>query len=405
VTEIASIKTLVRNQLEEAQWRGFDPFDGLNTPYLQPLVSGAMARLPGVALLRLVILQAVKRSPWNFRRLIGVRAQENAMSWAVGALGASAANAGGAPDGSEWIARALEKMHSLRGESTKLWGYPFPWQARAFYLKAGEPNLVISAVCLRALAEGIRTFAKKDPDYAELLRKRYSESLAALLESFYKPEGFFSYVSNKAVLVHNANLLAIEGVFAAKRYGITIPTGAAPMAAAALAKTLSHQDPNGRWSYGTEKHHAWCDNFHTAYNLVSLARIHAMSGEQLHRDVCAEAIRRGLPYYLRHAFTREGDARYFDHHTWPLETHSAAAALVCLGELSREQWLPIEEARNLSHIIVEALDRTLHLGSGSFAYRRWPHWMNRTVFTRWTQAWLYYGLEHAASLARHQPAR
>ncbi|MBI4224099.1 MAG: hypothetical protein HY609_04140, partial [Deltaproteobacteria bacterium] len=213
------------------------------------------------------------------------------------------------------------------------------------------------------------------------------QSVQALHDCFYKKrEGFFSYVAREAILVHNANLLGAE---AAARH---LPFQ--PDALRAAEISLEAQEPSGRWPYGTLPHHQWCDNFHTAYNLIALSNIHSA----LPNEKIKKAVQNGLNYYLAHAFTTDGKPRYYDNQTYPLETHSAAVGLILLGEMVKGGWLDRETARNQAEKIVDWLRREAYLGEGRFAYRKGRRPADKTVFARWTQAWVYCGLEAAASL-------
>lgn len=396
------LKDQVLSWLDRQEWKGVDPFDGLNSELFRPVVDGSLARFPGSAFVRLAVLQAVKRSPWNLRPMLWVQPQENGMSWAVGLLGALRAVRRGDEGALKLAERAFQRLLALEDPATHLWGYPFPWQARAFYLKTNEPNLVISAIGLWALAEFIGLAPQHFPKLEKQARAHYESALPELVKRFYKPEGgFFSYVGHEAVLVHNANLFGAQTVIEAVRLGIAGADAHYEKAVGAIRKTLEHQEENGRWSYGTMPHHSWADNFHTAYNLSSLGR---MMPVLLARDpeglgkACEISIRRGLRFYLDHAFTPEGSARYYDQETWPLETHSAASALVCLNELAEQGWLDRGEARKVASQAVQAVMKDTYLGNGEFAYRRWPKRRIKMVFARWTQSWMYFGLESAVSL-------
>lgn len=390
--EINTTKEAVFHWLEQEQWKGWDPFDGLASPYFKGVLTSRNASIQ--KWLGVILLQAVKRSPFNLRPLLKIPRQENPMTWASGLLGVLERWQRGEKSSLLFIKNTAQKLVDLSDSKTSLWGYPFPWAAKAFYLKPGEPNLVLSSLCLRALAKAILVL-EDGTEQIQIWKSHYQKAVNNLFQIFYKPsEGYFSYVAHETVLVHNANFFGIEAVFYLKPLGIEISTQQEERAKKALQKTLSAQSPLGHWSYGTKLHHQWCDNFHTAYNLVALANIYRLTQE----THIPPAIQKGLAFYLAHAFTSDGKARYYENQTWPVETHSSAAALICLWEMTKGGWLRREEAQAQAQKIWEALKKRAYLGNGKFIYREGRLWKVRTVFNRWTQSWIYYGLESLFSL-------
>ena len=63
----------LQNYCESQNFKGWDPFDGLNSKVLQKLLP-----LKHSAILRLMVIQGFKRNPWNLRRQFMVPKQYNA---------------------------------------------------------------------------------------------------------------------------------------------------------------------------------------------------------------------------------------------------------------------------------------------------------------------------------------
>ncbi|MEK7689428.1 MAG: hypothetical protein AAB425_00250, partial [Bdellovibrionota bacterium] len=363
VDHLTDARDAVLAVIEKNAWKGSDPFDGLLTPLARPFIPARQGRISGTngaaGLARLAIIQAVKRSWIDLRPWLGIPQQENAMSWAVGTIGAAEAVRRGDSAAMSALRFRVSRVLALQASESGLWGYPFPWQARAFYVGAGDPNLVISAIALRALADVLSAaagtaFPVKDAPERVLLfdeslktdiRIAYRKALDGLFRDFTKPEfPYFSYVADKSVLVHNANFFGVEAVLNARSIGVDVTKAERALALEALSTSLRAQQTSGRWTYGDLPHHQWSDCFHTAYNLVSLIRIRRCllaAGPECEKvaEAVGVAIQRGSKYYLAHAFTEDWRCRYYDNETWPLETHSIAAALVCLSDLARSGYL------------------------------------------------------------------
>ncbi len=133
----------------ERAWRGTDPYDALNTTrrFLAPLTRTVLGRR--------LLLQAVKRSPIDLRRGLGIPLGTDA---ATLAMAVSAYARGGFLPPAENDARlrdALRRLELLRSRAYEeaCWGYHFPFQSRVFFYERGEPNTIATAFAGSALLD------------------------------------------------------------------------------------------------------------------------------------------------------------------------------------------------------------------------------------------------------------
>ena len=135
-------------------YAGYDPYDGLNSRMFQatPLRHSRAARLAWI--------QLHKRSPINFRSLVGVPRERNAKAIALFAMAALADFRRHPTAENEIEARELLDdliWMSLKGFKGACWGYNFDWQSRSFFVPRGTPTIVPTAFAARALCETQRT--------------------------------------------------------------------------------------------------------------------------------------------------------------------------------------------------------------------------------------------------------
>ncbi|MEI6084589.1 MAG: hypothetical protein WCS70_09840 [Verrucomicrobiota bacterium] len=291
-------------------WRGFDPYDGLNAPLVPPGKLG-----------RQVWTQFHRRSPVNLRPLCGIVPTLNSKGLALFALG------NGEPE-------LLEKLRQLRNLDGG-WGYPFPWQQRAFYAPHGASNLICTAFAARALKVDVSEFIDKN-----LLR-----------------QGWITYISGSDTQVHNINMIGAAVVGRRE----------------CMEFSVSRQRPDGSWWYGEAPNQRWIDNFHTGYNLVALQAT----------GWFPEAAQRGFEYWDKTFWTPEFAPRYYHDRDYPFDTHCSAQGILT--------YLAFGEIQKANAVAQWAL-ANMWDERGFFWYQRGRWFTNRNCYMRWTQAWMYYAL-------------
>src|SRR5712692_8252610 len=107
-------------------WAGYDPYDALNSRAFEALPF-LNSRLP-----RLVLTQALKRSPINIRRLLLVPKTQNPKAIALFLMAFLKLSRTGMADQEGFIPLMIDRLVALRSQNTPYWcwGYSFPWQTR-----------------------------------------------------------------------------------------------------------------------------------------------------------------------------------------------------------------------------------------------------------------------------------
>lgn len=365
---------------EREEFSGFDPFDGLNSLIFQSLP------LKTFALARLAWLQSVKRSPVNLRKILSVKKGVNAKGIALFALAElSRFRATQEEKHAENSQNLLKKLltQKIQIPNRTAFGYNFDWQSRAFFAPQGTPTIVPTAFAARAFIEAYELF--KTESYLETARE-ICEFICTDLNRVYESEDelCFSYTPLDRSIIFNASLLAGETL--ASVGAIDDNKNYLELAAKTARYVVRRQQANGAWAYGSRLRHKWVDNFHTAYILLSLYRI-----QELIPDLKNEtqiSIEKGLNFWLDNFFLADGTPKYFDKNTYPVDIHSASAAIAALSELNRidVRCLPQAE-KTLSWTIENMRD-----AKGFFYYQKQKNTTNRIPFIRWGQSWMAYAL-------------
>jgi hypothetical protein len=369
---------------ESEDFAGYDPFDGLNSRVFQA------TPLKYFALSRLAWLQLVKRSATNLRPLLKIEKGLNAKGIALFALAEISRFRTTHEDRHKQNAHLLlEKLLSLKIPNPKSqipnpkssWGYNFDWQSRVFYAPKGTPTIVPTAFAAQALIEGFQVFGEEHYLHtADEVCRFITGDLNRMNET--EAEICFSYTPLDKNIIFNASLLAGEAL--ANVGALTNNREYLNLAAKTANYVVNRQMQNGAWVYGAKSFQGWVDNFHTAFILLSLHRL-----QNLLPELQAQAsLKNGLNFWIENLFLPDGTPKYYDRETYPVDIHSAAAAIVCLSELKDldERCLPLAEK-----VSAWTIDN-MRDQAGFFYYQKRRDETVKTPFIRWGQAWMAYAL-------------
>jgi hypothetical protein len=298
-------------RLEAVDFSGADPYDALN--------SALFARTPfaRLRLARLAWQQLVKRSRFDLRPALRIAPTANPVTLAL------AARAYRRTGEAEKGRRALRRLLAMRCDpaiwGAGAWGYPFPWQARAFHVPLGTPNIIATAYALRAVVE-CEDWVEGGADPIVAAAAGF---VAGSLVQARAGRTFIGYVPGSDTMVHNASLWGAYVLALASHRGTARHRA---IAQAAFDYTISSQTPDGAWPYGEASHHRWTDGFHTGYVLEALE----LGARLLERNDARSAIARGLSCYLAAFLRADGTVPYYADGSGPLDVNNFAQMVTTL---------------------------------------------------------------------------
>ncbi len=357
----------------ENDWAGYDPYDALNSKAFTavPLLNCRIARL--------VLTQALKRSPINVRRLLLVPKTQNPKAIALFLSALIKLSKIEVLKTESQAAAMIERLIELRSRDVPYWcwGYSFPWQTRTIVVPAGSPNLVCTAFVANGLLD-----AYEAGQGSHCLRMAVSAGEYMVNELYWSDgdsvAGFAYPLPSQRTQVHNANFLA--AALLARLYRHTGERRFLVPALAAARCSAAEQKEDGSWAYGEAANQGWVDNFHTGYNLCALDSI----SRHAETDEFDSHLRRGLEFYRTHFFREDGVARYFHNRTYPIDIHSVAQSIITLLTLRHRN---PGTAALAESVLRWAMDHMWD-EKGFFHYRVLRFCKIRTSYMRWSQAWM-----------------
>lgn len=368
----------LREYCERENFKGYDPYDGLNSTLFQKSSALSKSRLA-----RLICIQFFKRSPINLRPLCRVEKDFNPKG--LGLFLSGYCNLYRLERRQEYLdtivflIKKLEELES-RGWSGSCWGYNFDWQARAFFHPKYTPTVVASSFIGYSLLDAYEIL-----NDSKLIRTARSicDFILNDLNKTYDSDGnfAFSYSPLDNTQVFNATLLASKVL--SRTYYYTREEHLIGAAKKSIDFCIRHQNHDGSWPYGTLPYHQWIDSFHTGFNIESLREYQKYSAD----DSYDTNIEMALEYYLNRFFTAEGIPKYYHNQTYPIDIHAPAQLVVTLCRLG---------AFNKHKKIVESVLKwtidNMQSSKGYFYFQKRRRYLISIPYIRWAQSWMFLSL-------------
>lgn len=389
---------------ESSDFKGWDPYDGLNSKVFQ-----ALPFFKNSALCRLAVIQGFKRSPINLRRIAMVPKEYNAKGIGLFQQGycnlykllasdpksqvpnEELAKCIGTEDEIlariQYLADLLLEMRSDKmfpGEyHGACWGYNFDWQARRLFLfPKFTPTVVATNFCATALMEAYEI--TKNQEYLDVALSAANFVIEDLHRTEYKDGFLFSYSKLPGNdTVFNASLLGSRLLSYCFKY--TGNEEYKTLARKSIAACCVGQKENGAWVYGMLPVQSWVDSFHTGYNLDGLIAYQENTGDISFN----EYIEKGFDYYIKNMFTEDGTPKYYDNQMYPIDIHCPGQLFVTLSRLHK-----FSEYRPLAEKVLYWTMKNMQDKKGYFYYQLKKGISSKIPYMRWSNAFMFCALSY-----------
>lgn len=374
---LASFNAL-KNYCEGQDFKGYDPYDGLNSKVFQSI---PIIRNNRIA--RLFWIQFFKKSPINLRPLLLVQKDYNPKG--LGLFLSGYCHLYSIEPKEEYLSsirQLADKIISLqsKGWAGACWGYNFDWQARAFFQPKYTPTVVASTFISYALLDAYEIV--KDEKLLHTARSVADFILKDLNRTYDQQGDFaFSYSPLDKTQVFNASLLGARTL--SRIYSFTKEEHLLSEAKKTVSFCCKHQQENGSWAYGTLPFHQWVDNFHTGYNLECISEYQRYSEDVSY----SHNIEIGLEYYLKTFFTKEGIPKYYNNSTYPIDIHATAQLVATLYRLNK-----LNENLDLVNRVLNWTIDKMQDQKGYFYFQKNKYFTSGIPYIRWAQSWMFFSL-------------
>ena len=368
----------LKTYCEKEQFKGWDPYDGLNSKLFQATL------LKKSALFRLIQIQTFKRNPINLRKLFLIKKDYNPK--ALGLFLTTYANLYSIEQKQEYLKKLqffktkLEELKS-NGFSGNCWGYNFDWQARRLFLfPKYAPTVVATTFIVYGLLDAYEV--TKNKSFLDLVLSS-AEFVKNDLHRTEKETGFlFSYSSYKGNnTVYNASLLGSK--LLARIYYYTKNDEYKNLARQSVLACVNAQNDDGSWVYGKLPTQNWIDSFHTGYNIEAIYEYQKYTKT----NEFDNSIKKGTKYYLKNFFLDNGTPKYYNNKVYPIDIHSPTQFIVSMSKLNL-----FKENKQLIDKVINWTINNMQDKKGYFYYQMKKGISSKIPYMRWSQAWMMYAM-------------
>ncbi len=377
----SSFKKLL-NYCEKEGFKGWDPYDGLNSKVFQatPFKHWDLARL--------IWIQTFKRNPINLRKLFLVPKDYNAKGIALSLSAYCNLYHIVKKGNSKWSTEQdiLSQINTLadllihlqsKNYSGACWGYNFDWQARRLFLFPKEtPTVVATTFAATALFKAYEI--TKNQQYLDIALSSAEFVIKDLNRSPQKNGFLFSYSPLEGNnTVYNASLLGSK--LLSYCYHYTQNKSYSELALESVRACIDGQEEDGSWVYGLLPVQKWKDSFHTGYNLEALQCYQTLTQDyQFNKQ-----IEKGFDYYIKHFFEDDGTPKYYHNKTYPIDIHCPAQLFVVLSSL--QKWTDYQD---LAEKVLNWTIENMQDSKGYFYYQIKRGFSSKIPYMRWSNTFI-----------------
>lgn len=369
---------LVQKYVEDRNYRGYEPFDGLSS-WARPLAFGNQ-------LAERILQQAIRQSPINLRPLMGVKPQDSTkgqgyMAWGYLLLYRATRQ----PEYLEKATRCLKWLdtHKVPRFENHSWSNAFDFVSRGGSYTSDDPIIVWTALIGHAYLEA---FEITGDEWFRSIAESACRWILALPREQTDRGLCISYLAHRQSSIHNANMLGASLLARAAKYNGNQEY--LQLARHAMEYSCLRQLPDGAWLYAEDPVYHWIDNFHTGYNLDSLDFYIEGSGDQEFRP----NLLKGLQFYKDNFFEASGRPKYYNTRTYPVDSQCIGQSIDTLTTFSKYDPSCLQLAEKVAAWSIENMQDP----EGYFYYRQYPMMKAKIPMLHWAQATIFKALSNLA---------
>lgn len=372
---IREIFDQIFSNIVASEFRGYDPYDILNSPFVSNHISGHKQAI--------ALTQLNRFSVVNFRKLLKINKGYNSKAMALILHALLNLDHEKYQEEIEFILDWLVRNKSSDFSQYSI-GFTFDIVLDHYISKKGDASLVITLFAVYAFIEYFRkTNDAKVLEHVNSFRELIETKLPHFEDDH---QLWYSYNFHKENEIYNAT--AKVGKFFALLTDLNKDAGLVEKIEKILNYLYAKQRPDGSWAYGEKI--SYTDGFHTAFVLEAIWYMLKVVENSKYQDM----FRKGLQHYKSRMFKSSGQPLYFHPDYRPsdirgylvqTDIRDCAMAIVLFAKLG--------EREQLEKVFNWTTRNMYNRKTGHFYFYKNRFWRNKIQFIRW-QAWMLYALSY-----------
>src|ERR1043166_7429433 len=364
----------VQRWVEERDYRGYEPFDGLSS-WARPLTFGNLFA-------ERLLQQLIRQSPVNLRPLMGVTPKESTKGRGYMTAGYLALYR--TTRRCEYLNKAVACLewldeHKASRFETHSWSNHFDFSSRGGSYTRHDPIIVWTSLIGQAYLDAFE--ATEEKRWLEIADS-VCRWIMALQREKTASGNCLSYLAFVQSSIHNANMLGAAMLARTAKH--TGNRSYVEVARSAMEYSCWRQLPDGSWWYAEAPKYHWIDNFHTGYNLDSLKCYIDSTGD----ETWNKNLRGGLEFFKAHFFEEDGCPKYYHTRRYPVDIQCAAQSIETLALFSEIDSSCLDLSLKVAHWTIA----NMQARDGHFFYRIYPLMKARAPMLHWGQATMFKAL-------------
>jgi hypothetical protein len=366
----------LQHYIEVQDYKGWDPYDILKSPLFKlPLLNKNKT-------IRFYSQQFGKRFTVNIRSLLLVPKGFNPVTLGLCIQAYSYLILVYPEKKDEFEKKILSLITRLKqlipsGFSGACWGYDFDWEARNATIPSFQPTIVATGIITNGLFECYQI--TNNIDALNLCKSACDFVLKDLNRTGSGDSFCFSYSPFDQLQVFNASMKGVR--LLSQVYSVTKNGELKENASKAVQFVLNQQNDDGSWFYSKSTTGSWIDNYHTGYILDCLDEYIKCTKDKLFSVNLAK----GFEFYKSNFFENNKLPKFYNTKIYPVDCTSAGQSLMTLCRFGEKR---------IAQQVANWMITNMQSSKGYFYFRKYKHFIKKTSFMRWSNAWMLTGLSY-----------
>lgn len=369
--------------VKKNEYIGWDPYDGLNSIFIQKLCGGK-------PFLEILCTQLNVYSIINLRPILKIEKGKDTKGYA---LFAQAYVNLYTLTRSKTYKKELERCTSFIKKMSLKKKYNFDcWSSHYFpYISLdkikhmpSDPDIIGTSQAIIALVKSYKIL--RDEDLKDKSISGATFIINNLLEK-YKDDYFLKYYLSPEhnTLVFNASAQGLECL--SHVLSINEDKEIQNTCEKIVKFLIKNQKKDGSWAYSIRKNgqERMQLDFHHGYMIDGLLAFLPYSNN---KKAIVNCINKGAKFYKSTLFLMNGQSYYRYPDRYPVDIHNQSQGIITFGKLSIIDPVYLEFAKKIAEWTITNMQDP----SGCFYHQKWPFFTNKISYMRWGQAWMMIAL-------------